>query len=53
MEQAKKMYSNSKFERQNKATTIKYIVLFCNCHFNIGLCAYTINKMQLNDVNCE
>jgi len=52
MEHAKKMYSKLNLE-QNKATTLKYIAYFVVAILILGLSAYTINKMQLNDVNCE
>ena len=52
MEHAKKMYSKLNLE-QNKATTLKYIAYFVVAILIFGLSAYTINKMQLNDVNCE
>jgi hypothetical protein len=52
MEHAKKMYSKLNLE-QNKATTLKYIAYFVVALLIFGLSSYTINKMQLNDVNCD
>jgi len=49
---AKEMFSKLNIE-QNKATTIKYVSYFIIAILIFGVCSYTINKIRLNDANCN
>lgn len=52
MDQFKKIFSRLNIE-QNKAKVVKYISYFIVITMIFGLIAYTINKMKLNDKNCD
>jgi len=56
MENATKLYSKMYSKlilEQNKATTLKYISYAVMAILVFGLFAYTMNKIRLNNANCE